>query len=177
MDSYKLYKSANNLVRACGTRDPLRIAEEVGIITLEAPDFKNLLGMYTVMQRNRFMILNPNVSEKWQRLVAAHEIGHDQCHRLLAKDGAFREFVLFNFKDDTEYEANAFASHLLLDNDEVYELAREGYGYAEMTGRLETQMNMLMIKLYEMLRLGYDFPMPERPDGRFLRKFKGSGLK
>ena len=45
-----------------------------------------------------------------------------------------------------------------------------------MTGRLETQMNMLMIKLYEMLRLGYDFPMPERPDGRFLRKIKGSGM-
>ena len=31
LDSYQIFKQANNLVRQCGTRDALKIAENIGI--------------------------------------------------------------------------------------------------------------------------------------------------
>ena len=48
------------------------------------------------------------------RMVCAHELGHDALHRLghdalhrdIAKGEGLKEFVLFNMKDTTEYEAN-----------------------------------------------------------------------
>ena len=119
MDSYSVFKQANSLVRQCGTRDPLKIAKEIGINIYYEDAFTDLLGMYTFRWNHRMMFLNPKMDTRLCRMVAAHEIGHDCRHRDLAKDGALQEFVLFNMKDTTEYEANAFASHILLDSDQV----------------------------------------------------------
>ena len=92
--------------------------------------------MYTFRWNHRMMFLNPKMDTRLCRMVAAHEIGHDCRHRDLAKDGALQEFVLFNMKDTTEYEANAFASHILLDSDQVYSLAREGYDVVQLSQML-----------------------------------------
>ena len=60
-------------------------------------------------------------------------------------------------KDNTEYEANAFASHILLDNDEVYSLAKEGYDVFTLSQMIGSDVNLLLIKMQEMNKLGYDF--------------------
>ena len=105
-------------------------------------------------------------------MVIAHELGHDSEHRELAKkstDG-LKEFTLFQMKDNTEYEANAFASHILLDNDEVYQLAHEGYDVVQIAKLMNSDINLMLIKLQEMNKLGYNFNVPMNPDSRFFRK-------
>lgn len=42
-----IHQKANELVRACGTRDTLRIAREIGIYVRFVDGLENLLGMYT----------------------------------------------------------------------------------------------------------------------------------
>lgn len=104
-------------------------------------------------------------------MVLAHEIGHDIYHRDLAKNG-LKEFTLFNMKNDTEYVANAFAAHLLLDNDEVLELARDGYDVVQIAGMLNSDINLLLIKMQEMNNMGYNFNVPCHPERNFLKKIK-----
>ena len=172
LDSYQIFKQANNLVRQCGTRDALKIAENIGIKIYYEPAFTNLLGMYTFRWNHRMMFLNPRMEYYLLQMVAAHEIGHDIRHRNLAKTDGLREFVLFNMKDTTEYEANAFGSHLLLDNDKVYELAKQGYDVVQISAALGSDINLMLIKLQEMNKLGYDFNIPFTPDSKFFRKIE-----
>lgn len=177
MDSHALFKQANRLVRQCGTRDAVRIAEEIGIKIYYEPSFTDLLGMYTFRWNHRMMFLNPKMDAYLTQMVAAHEIGHDARHRKLAKQNGLKEFVLFNMKDNTEYEANAFGAHILLDNDEVYSLARQGCDVVQLAGIMGSDINLMLIKLQEMNKLGYDFNLPYNPDSHFFRDIKGSTLK
>ena len=72
------------------------------------------------------------MGECMTQMVAAHEIGHEVCRRALAKANGMREFTLFSMKDNTEYEANVFAAHILLDNDDVCSPARQSYDVADI---------------------------------------------
>ena len=119
MSSDYLSKIGNSLVRRCETRDPFRIADELGVEVLFCEDFGRLKGMYRVIKRNRFILLNKDLSDRMMRIVCAHELGHDQLHRNLAKDSAIREFMLYDMTTKPEYEANIVAAEILLDNDEM----------------------------------------------------------
>ena len=48
-------------------------------------NFSSLKGMYRVIKRNRFIFLNNSLDENMLRIVCAHELGHDQLHRNMAK--------------------------------------------------------------------------------------------
>lgn len=174
MDSYGIYKKANDLVKQCGTRDPQKIASELGIWTYDADDFRDLLGMYTFRWNHRLVFLNSRLDHYTRKMVLAHEIGHDQQHRDLAKatDNGLREFVLFNMQDSTEYEANAFASHILLEDDEVYSLARQGYDVVQIAKMMYSNINLMLIKMQEMSKLDYELRIPYDPDSRFFRKMR-----
>ena len=175
MDSYAVYMQAVDLVRQCGTRDPLKIACELGISVYHAP-LDDLLGMFTFRWNHRIMLINENLDHYMEQMVAGHELGHDRRHRELAKAGGMKEFTLFNMKDTTEYEANAFSAHILLDNDDVYGLARQGYDVVQVAHMLNSDINLMLIKMQEMNKLGYDFTIPNSPDSRFFRRIKGGEL-
>lgn len=174
MDSYRIYSKANDLVKQCGTRDPQKIASELGLWVYDVDEFRDLLGMYTFRWNHRLVFLNSRLDHYTRQMVLAHEIGHDQEHRELAKasDNGLREFVLFNMKDTTEYEANAFASHILLDDGEVYNLARQGYDVVQIAQMMYSNINLMLIKMQEMNKLDYDLRIPYDPDSRFFRKMR-----
>lgn len=175
MESYAFFKQADNLVRQCGTRKAEQIASDLGIWIYYEDSFDDLLGMYTFRWNHRLMFLNPKIDGRLKEMVIAHELGHDQRHRDIAKAGQpLKEFSLFRMKDTTEYEANVFAAHILLANDDVYSLAKEGYDVFAMSQLLGTDVNLMLIKMQEMNKLGYDFTVPIDHDSRFFRKIKGS---
>ena len=175
MESYDIFKQADNLVRQCGTRSAEQIARDLGIWIYYEDSFDDLLGMYTFRWNHRLMFLNSRIEGRLKEMVIAHELGHDQRHRSIAKAGQpLKEFSLFRMKDTTEYEANAFASHILLENDDVYSLAKEGYDVFSIAQRLGTDVNLMLIKMQEMNKLGYDFRIDVEHDSRFFRKIKGS---
>lgn len=149
-----------------------KIAKDIGIWIFDEPSFQDLLGMYTFRWNHRLIFLNPRMEHYLRQMVIAHELGHDAEHRDRAKESkdGLKEFTLFQMKDTTEYEANAFASHILLDNEEVYDLARSGYDVVQIAQQMGSDINLMLIKLQEMNKLGYDFNIPYDPDSRFFRK-------
>ena len=170
IDSFRIYKKANALVKRIGTRDTRQIASELGI-KIYYESYDDLLGMYTYRWKQRIIFINNNLDDHMRQMVLAHEIGHDIFHRNLASNG-LKEFELFDMKNTTEYEANIFCSHLLIDNDEVLTLARDGYDIVQISSMLNSHINLLLIKMQEMNKMGYDFNVPYRPESDFLKKIK-----
>jgi Zn-dependent peptidase ImmA (M78 family) len=104
-----------------------------------------------------------------RRIVCAHELGHDVLHQHLAKQGAIQEFVMYDMTGRPEYEANVFAAHLLLDEDEIIEYAKQGYDTHQIAMMMHTDVNLMLIKMGEMKRDGYQLRLMYTPRGDFLR--------
>ncbi len=172
MTSEYIYNKANSIVKKAGTRNPIRIAKELGVNIYYNGEFEDLLGMYTSQQKRRAMVVNNRLDEYLLLMVVAHELGHDTLHREEAKEGAMKEFVLFQMKDTKEYEANAFAAHLLIDTDEILEMAHEGMDIASMASNFNVNINLMLIKLHELSRLGYDLHAPMETRGDFFKNIK-----
>lgn len=170
MDPSTVYRQVQALIRRWGTRDPAGLAADMGLLVYDCPAFSQLLGMYTYRWKHRIVLMNPNVSGDLYRMVLAHELGHDQLHRQLAGGEGMQEFQLFRMASRTEYEANVFAAHLLIDDAELTELARDGYDAAAAASMLCVDINLLLIKVQQMQALGMDLKLPYAPDGSFFRR-------
>ena len=72
----------------------------------------------------------------------------------------------------TEYEANAFNAHVLIDTDECFELAKNGYDVVSMAKTMNSEINLMLIKLQEMGRLGYDLHLPMEPRSDFFKNLR-----
>lgn len=162
MDPQKLARLGSKLIKQSGTRDPFVIAEDLGIQLLFCEDFGSLKGMYRVIKRNRFIFLNNQLSEPMQKIVCAHEIGHDQLHRNLAKNHAIREFMLYDMKTKPEYEANILASEILLDNEELLDyIYHYRYTAEQIAKAMQTDINLVALKIAHLNLLGYNFQSME----------------
>lgn len=170
INSLKIYKKASQLVQKSGTNNSLQLADDLGI-KLYYENYENMLGMYTYRWKHRFIFLNNNLDSSMLQMVLAHELGHDIFHRELASNG-LKEFALFDIRSITEYEANAFAAHILLKNEDVISLARAGYDVAQIASNLNSHINLLLIKMQEMNKMGFDFNVPYRAEGNFLSKIE-----
>ncbi len=169
IDSVGIYKKANSLVQLHGTRDTLKLAKVTGIDVVSVDCFNDLLGMYAYRWKHRVMFLNNRMDEYLTQMVAGHEMGHDIYHRELAKGQGLQEFELFRMQSRTEYEANAFASHVLIDTDECLELARNGYDVVSIAKCMNSEINLMLIKLQELNRLGYNLRLPIQPQSDFFK--------
>lgn len=107
LSAERLTQVGCGLVKRCGTRDPFEIAKSIGVEVMYCDDFGPLKGMYRVIKRNRFVFINRDLPEQMQRIVCAHELGHDQLHRNLAKDTPLREFITY-FQPDSRKAGGAY---------------------------------------------------------------------
>ena len=155
MQFEQITKRGADIVRRCETRDPFKIANELGIFVNFSDEFTKLKGMYRVIKRNRYIILNSKLSEKMQNIVCAHEIGHDQLHRNLAKDDFLQEFMLYQMDTRPEYEANIFATEILLDTKDVLELIETGYDVEQIALALDSDINLVALKIAHLKNQGY----------------------
>lgn len=160
---------AHKLVKAAGIRDPFVIAEDLHITVLFRDDFIRQKGAFKVIAQNSFIFINGHLSEEMQRLVCAHELGHALLHRQLGMSAiGLMEFEIFDIKDQLEYDANAFAAALLLDDGELLDILQDGYDIVHVASMLKTNVNLVLLKLNEMNKHGYNFQLPCSPDRRFL---------
>ncbi|MEP4645479.1 MAG: ImmA/IrrE family metallo-endopeptidase, partial [Lentilitoribacter sp.] len=69
-----------------------------------------------VQDTNQWLIaINSNIKNSRRlRFTLAHELGHFMCHRKLKNDFEDDLDTLSNYNSHLEYEANVFASHLLM---------------------------------------------------------------
>lgn len=54
------------------------------------------------------------------------------------------------------YEPNAFASHLMLDSEEVYQMTKRKMDAAQIADAKRIHINLVLVKLLELHHLGYD---------------------
>ena len=166
MSSRSLSETGRSLVKRFGTRDPFVIAQGLGIEVLFCDGFGPLKGMYRVIKRNRFIFINKELDLRMQRIVCAHELGHDQLHRSLAKSSSLREFMLYDMTTKPEYEANIVAAEILLDTDKVLDYIY-GYGYTseQIASAMDTDINLVALKIAHLAETGYDLrPIEHRSD-------------
>lgn len=162
-----IYRAAEELVKKYGTRDPVKIAEELGIVIRYGDGFRKLLGMYTYMLRHRVIIVNSNLDDIEKSLVIAHELGHDALHRELAKTG-HADCSLFGSENAAEMEANAFAAHLLIDKEEMDGYMKEcGYDPWQTAMALNVNVNLVLVKMIEENKRGGKYDVPYIPDPKF----------
>lgn len=155
MNCESIKKMADKLVKKAGSRNPFVVADEMGINIKYINDFKTLKGMYTVILRNRFIFINAALTEEIQKIVCAHEIGHDVMHSFMAKMGAVSETTLFDTKNSFEFEANVFAAELLIDDNIALAMAREGMAISEIASALCLDKNIVEIKFLSLSRRGH----------------------
>lgn len=159
------------LIRTYRTRDPFRLARELDIHVMMRSDFGRQKGAFALVVNVPFIFINDRLSDQMQRIVCAHELGHALLHRaLLAKmDGRLIcEMELFDIRTDMEYEANAFAAGLLIDETQLEEYIRDGYDMVQMARALDTNVNLLMIRMIELRRPEEQLDLPFIPERDFL---------
>jgi Zn-dependent peptidase ImmA (M78 family) len=96
-----------------------------------------------------------------QSTVCAHELGHDQLHRVFASDNYFREFALYDMTLRPEYEANVFAAELLLPDEDIIDLITLGYDNAQIAQALNSDTNLVGIKVSALSNRGYNYRIPD----------------
>lgn len=162
MSAQALTQVGQSLVKRFHTRDPFEIAKGLGIEVLFCEGFGSLKGMYRVIKRNRFIFINADLNEQMQRIVCAHEIGHDQLHRDLAKNNSIQEFMLYDMTTRPEYEANVVAAEILLDSQEVLDyIFNLDYTIEQIATAMSTDINLVALKVAELNCQGYKLHQQE----------------
>ncbi len=162
-----IYEITNVLCKKYKTRDPFILADLLGI-DVDCADLGNLKGFYIVYNRNRFVVLNVNLTETLSRIILAHEIGHDRLHRTIAENGGLKEASFFDMKSKPEMEANIFAANLLITDKEVIEYGESGYTTEQMAKDLYVPYPLALIKINDMIKRGYELNIPYVPRAEFL---------
>ncbi|EHL18925.1 hypothetical protein HMPREF9628_01922 [Peptoanaerobacter stomatis] len=170
-----IYEKANALVQKYFTRDPFELAQDLNIHLEEMNNTTHLLGMYQVIQKNRFIFLSADLHPNIRKVVLAHEIGHDQLHRSYAKTNAFHEVAIFRELGRHEIEANIFAAHLLIDDREIIRLLEnEEASDCSLANELGVEINLVNLKISELYKMGIlsssRFNI-ERPRAEFLKDY------
>jgi Zn-dependent peptidase ImmA (M78 family) len=156
IQTLEIVQTANNLVRDLGTRDPHKIARELGIEIIPM-NYKRQRGAYKVLLRNRFIFIKNDLHPVMENIVLLHEIGHDVLHRKEAvKAGGFKEFNIFNMQESRmEYEANVFVSQVSLVDEEILEYIRYGYDIQQIARAMHSDTNLVALKTDALIAQGY----------------------
>ncbi len=117
-DTQFISEMAESLISRFNTRDPFHICDELGI-KVRFKELGNVKGIYTFFKRNRFIIINSSLCDVEKRIVCAHELGHDLIHRNMSKNAHLYDVHLNDFSLKPEFEANIFASELLISDHSV----------------------------------------------------------
>ena len=152
----EIERRAAELAREHGTSDPELLAERMGIM-LDYAEHPSLLGFCGIMLDVPFIALNSRTDDNTLRCACAHELGHYLLHSAIAKEQALKEFEIFNMKNKVEYDANIFAAHLLIDEEEAIALMRNGCDVFRTAMELRVNPNLLNIKLSELNSMGHRF--------------------
>ena len=112
-------RTVNKLVVKYQSRNPYDICDGLGIKIKQKDLGEEIKAYYYCTSRIRNIVLNNRISEEMQRILVAHELGHDRLHKELAQLKGFQEVELFIKSIPIEYEANLFAAELLIDDEEA----------------------------------------------------------
>ncbi len=166
----RIYDEVENLVKKHKTRNPIEIAEAIGIVVLFR-DLNKLKGFYTIENRTRYIVINNNLNDYLQKVICAHELGHDRLHRHFAAYNGMQDLILYDMKSRPERDANIFAADFLLSDPEVLLYAKmQGLTHKEAAKIMNVPAELMYFKTYSIYKRGYDIRTPEQVKSNFLSK-------
>ncbi|MGN1133109.1 MAG: ImmA/IrrE family metallo-endopeptidase [Oscillospiraceae bacterium] len=145
------------LIRKHSTRDPFELCDLYDIHVKYTDYLKRLDCMFTIMNEEPVIIINSKCDDPLQRMICAHELGHFFLHSDIAKEKCLQDFHIFQMRDKSEYQANVFAAHLIIDDDELIDLIKEQYSLFDIAVKFGVDPDLLNIKLLDMNSMGYNF--------------------
>jgi Zn-dependent peptidase ImmA (M78 family) len=149
-------RTVQKLISKYQTRNPYEICDGLGIRIIQKDLCEELQAYYYYTSRIRNIVLNNRVSEMMQRILVAHELGHDRLHRQIALLKGFQETEVFIQNIPTEYEANLFAAELLIDDEEVLGfLSDDDKDFFGVASELCVPADFLDFKFRLLLHKGY----------------------
>lgn len=122
-----LKEKIKNLVKKYKTTSPFEIASQMNIHIIWWNLHEQINGYYKYDRRNRYIVINCNLDDDFQRVVCAHELGHAILHTRV--NTPFMTKNTFFSVSKIEREANRFAAELLipddilLEYDNIYDIA------------------------------------------------------
>ena len=161
---------ANKLSRKYKTRNPYEICDELDIRIRMKDLGTDIKAYYFYQSRIRNIVINYRVSEIVQRILVAHELGHDRLHEKIALLKGFQEIELFDMTLPTEYEANIFAAEILIDDEELLELLNDNdKSFFDVARELYIPADLLDLKFRVLKHKGYRINAPYTANGDFLK--------
>lgn len=136
-------KQAADLVRLYGTTDPFLICRYMDY-EVEYRPLGNIRGIFHRMYRMVTIQINDELDEDASTIACAHELGHivrrhDNNRFFLATRTQFRT-------NPYEIEADAFAAHLLLQEDDYQEMLQSGYSLEQIARAARMPVDMLRLR-------------------------------
>lgn len=113
------------LIKKYDTRNPYELCDILDIPILYNP-LGNIKGLFQNISGSPIIHLNNSLSEDELRPVIAHELGHALLHREF--NVCFLSQYTFCITDKYENEANNFAAHLLIADEDLNTFSA-GYEY------------------------------------------------
>lgn len=107
---------AASLVRRCGTKDPFRIAKDLGFLVIRTP-LRGIRGFFQYAKRCSIIYIDSSLEDREASFVCAHELGHAILHR--GCNRIFMDKHTYFPVNRQEIEADRFAVDLLFDDDEL----------------------------------------------------------
>ena len=156
MDSILIYQAANDLVQNTGTRNIKRIARSCSLDILETPRFKDVLGFLSLHYDKPLILINSHLDSQTKQMVCGYALGHYLEHQILMDLHTLNKSLAITDKEICLYEPNAFASHLMLDSEEVYQMTKRKMDAAQIADAKRIHINPVLVKLLELHHLGYD---------------------
>ena len=114
----KIKKTVEQLVNQYNTRNPLEIADRMGISVTRDP-LGDIQGYYLLYSGIKCICINSEIDDMNEiRIIAGHELGHAVLHE--TERCMFYPNTLFS-RNKTELEANRFAAELLIPDQIILE--------------------------------------------------------
>lgn len=114
--------TVHRLQKKLRTKDPFEAAQNLGIHVFYR-NLNNLKGFYTLRCRERYIVINDTLSQNEQKVVCAHELGHDRLHRHFAQYTPLQDLMIYDMTLKPEREANIFATEFLLSDSDILDNA------------------------------------------------------
>lgn len=124
-------KKIEMLVSHHETRDPYKIAKNMGIFVVEE-DLGEIYGYYNHYKRIKFLHINSRLSATERLITCAHELGHAVCHPNENTPALTRSNLVSEYK--IEKEANYFATKLLVDGSHIEDFVTGKYDVLKYYG-------------------------------------------
>lgn len=171
--------AAKQLKRTYDETDPERLALQMGIIVSKASMglYEGCCkGFFIIYKRMKHITINSDLPDILQKVVMAHELGHCVLHSGTSS-AAFHEVTLFDDVDRNEYEANVFASELLLSDEDVLAALNDDMFFFQAASALYVPAEMLDFKFRILKRRGYKVESPMVSQADFLKNLEQTANK